>query len=61
MSSKSRTRASIEAWVVLMLMSLATLWYASNQLYNSLYFSYQIARAILPGIVPSVGLPGGPS
>jgi hypothetical protein len=55
MSSKSRTRATAEAWLVLAVMLLATLWYASNQLYNSLYFSYQIARAILPGIVPNLG------
>lgn len=57
MSSKSRISASAEAWIVLTVMMLATLWYASNQLYNSLYFSYQIARSLLPAIVPNVGLP----
>jgi hypothetical protein len=57
MSSKSRTRASAEAWLVLTIMLLATLWYASHQLYNSLYFAYQVARLIFPGLVPDVSLP----
>ena len=56
MSSKSRTSSSTEAWIILLVMTLASLWYASNQLYNSLYFSYQVARAVLPGLVPNVGL-----
>jgi hypothetical protein len=55
MSSKSRTSLGPEAWAVLMCMILATLWYASNQLLYSLYFVYQIARIVLPGIVPDVG------
>jgi hypothetical protein len=57
MSSKSQSRTAMEAWLVLMCMVLATLWYASNQLLYSLYFLYQIARIALPGIVPAVGPP----
>jgi hypothetical protein len=57
MSSKSQNRTAMEAWLVLMCMVLATLWYASNQLLYSLYFLYQIARIALPGIVPAVGSP----
>jgi len=57
MSSKSRSRVTGEAWLVLISMILVTLWYASNQLLYSLYFTYQIARGLFPGIVPDVGSP----
>lgn len=52
---KSRNRVTGEAWLVLFGMILATLWYASNQLLYSLYFAYQIVRALFPGIVPDIG------
>jgi hypothetical protein len=55
MSSKSRTSFMGEAWAVLICMILVTLWYAGNQLLYSLYFVYQIARILLPGVVPAVG------
>jgi hypothetical protein len=57
MSSNRRTRSALEAWFVFVVMLLTTWWYASHQLVNSLYFSYQLARAVFPGLVPNVGLP----
>ena len=55
MSSKSQSRASVEAWVLLGAMTLATVWYAWNQLLYSLYFVYQVARSLFPAIVPELG------
>ncbi len=55
MSSKSQSRVTLEAWLVLAVMVAATVWYASNQLLYSLYFVYQLAHLLLPGVVPAVG------
>jgi hypothetical protein len=55
MSSKSSNSLRAQAWVVLICMVLVTLWYASSQLLYSLYFAYQLARLLFPGIMPDVG------
>jgi hypothetical protein len=57
MSSKSPDRTTFEAWLVLVCMVLATLWYGSNQFLYSLYFIYQVVRILLPGIVPDIRTP----
>lgn len=54
MSSKSQGRTALEAWLVLTIMVAASAWYASNQLLYSLYFVYQLARFLFPGVVPAV-------
>lgn len=54
MLSSNRIRSKGEAWAILVCMTIATLWYAGNQLLYSLYFVYRVARILLPGIVPNL-------
>jgi len=55
MSSTNRGRAHAEAWVMLVFILGMTAWYANPQILYSLHFVYEVARLLLPGVIPPSG------
>lgn len=54
MSSAGNEIGRAGAWLMVGISIIALAWYAHNQLLYSLYFFYQVASFLFPGLLPPV-------